>query len=95
MPNCKGKHTLIWAIEWFYASAFWCVLFLAQLAAQSYIYVPFPFKRKINVIFYSRIIDGFEALDDLEKMAVNPKTYRPLTEAKITSVTIHANPLAG
>lgn len=47
------------------------------------------------ITFCFRIIDGFEALDDLEKMAVNPKTYRPLTESRITSVTIHANPLAG
>ncbi|CAH2068439.1 unnamed protein product, partial [Iphiclides podalirius] len=44
---------------------------------------------------FGRIIDGFEALDDLEKMAVNPKTFKPLTEVRITSVTIHANPIAG
>ncbi|KPI95561.1 Peptidyl-prolyl cis-trans isomerase-like 3 [Papilio xuthus] len=44
---------------------------------------------------FGRIIDGFEALDDLEKLAVNPKTFKPLTEVRITSVTIHANPLAG
>ncbi|KAI8429699.1 hypothetical protein MSG28_000267 [Choristoneura fumiferana] len=43
----------------------------------------------------AKVIDGFEALDDLEKMAVNLKTYKPLTDARITSVTIHANPLAG
>lgn len=49
----------------------------------------------VKMKFYYRIIDGFEALDDLEKMPVNPKTFRPLNEARITSVTIHANPLAG
>lgn len=47
--------------------------------------------------FYSiagRIIDGFDALDELEKLPVNPKTYKPLVEKRINSVTIHANPLA-
>lgn len=44
---------------------------------------------------FHRVIDGFEALDDLEKMPVNPKTFKPLSEARITSITIHANPLAG
>lgn len=42
-----------------------------------------------------RIIDGFDALDELEKLPVNPKTYKPLVEKRINSVTIHANPLAG
>lgn len=41
-----------------------------------------------------RIIDGFDALDQLEKLAVNPKTYKPLVEKKINNITIHANPLA-
>lgn len=45
--------------------------------------------------FCYRVIDGFEALDELEKLAVNPKTYRPVVEKRINSVTIHANPLAG
>jgi peptidyl-prolyl cis-trans isomerase-like 3 len=36
-----------------------------------------------------------ETLDELEKMAVNAKNYRPLTDIRINSVTIHANPLAG
>lgn len=41
-----------------------------------------------------RVIDGLETLDDLEKLPVNEKTYRPLTEVRIKSVTIHANPIA-
>lgn len=45
--------------------------------------------------FFYRVIDGFEALDDLEKMPVNSKNFRPLSDVKITSVTIHANPIAG
>ncbi|XP_061714704.1 peptidyl-prolyl cis-trans isomerase-like 3 [Cydia pomonella] len=49
----------------------------------------------LKYTLFGRVLDGFEALDDLEKMAVNPKTYKPLNDAKITSVTIHANPLAG
>ncbi|XP_011549013.3 peptidyl-prolyl cis-trans isomerase-like 3 [Plutella xylostella] len=49
----------------------------------------------LKYTLFGRVIDGFEALDDLEKMPVNPKTFKPLGEARITSVTIHANPLAG
>ncbi|CAK1548347.1 unnamed protein product [Leptosia nina] len=49
----------------------------------------------LKYTIFGRVIDGFEALDDLEKMPVNPKTFKLLTEARITSVTIHANPLAG
>lgn len=51
-----------------------------------------------NNLFYfvsGRIIDGFDALDELEKLQVNPKSYKPLVEKRINSVTIHANPLAG
>lgn len=51
--------------------------------------------RRIITFYYFRVIDGFEALDELEKLTVNPKTYRPVVEKKINSVTIHANPLAG
>lgn len=42
-----------------------------------------------------RIIDGLESLDELEKLPVNEKTFRPLTETRIKDVTIHANPFAG
>lgn len=41
------------------------------------------------------MIDGFEALEELEKLPVNPKNYKPLTETRLQSVTVHANPLAG
>lgn len=41
-----------------------------------------------------RVIDGFETLDELEKLPVNEKNYRPLNDVKIVDVTIHANPLA-
>lgn len=46
-------------------------------------------------ISYYRLIDGFEVLDELEKLPVNPKTYKPLSDIRINRVTIHANPLAG
>lgn len=49
---------------------------------------------QIFIYFSGRIIDGFDALDELEKLPVNPKTYKPLVEKRINSVTIHANPLA-
>ncbi len=43
---------------------------------------------------FGKVIDGFDCLDALEKMPVDPKKFRPLQETKINSVTIHANPLA-
>jgi len=45
--------------------------------------------------FYpGRIIDGFDTLDDLEKLPVDDKSFRPKAEVKIRRITIHANPLA-
>ena len=43
---------------------------------------------------FGKVIDGFDTLDSLEKLPVNPKKYRPTIDIKIKSVTIHANPLA-
>ena len=43
---------------------------------------------------HSRVIDGFDTLDNLEKAPVDEK-HRPLTNIHIIDVTIHANPLAG
>ena len=40
------------------------------------------------------MIDGFDTLDDLEKVPVEDKTFRPTTEICIRRVTIHANPIA-
>lgn len=48
----------------------------------------------LKYTIFGRVIDGFQALDELEKLPVNSKTYRPLVEKKISHVTIHANPLA-
>ncbi|XP_075737150.1 uncharacterized protein LOC119160740 isoform X22 [Rhipicephalus microplus] len=42
---------------------------------------------------HSRVIDGLDTLEELEKVPVNPK-YRPLRDIKLNSVTIHANPFA-
>lgn len=41
-----------------------------------------------------RVIDGFEALEELEKLPVNAKNFKPLNDVKIQYITIHANPLA-
>lgn len=49
----------------------------------------------VKYTLFGRVIDGFDAIDELEKLPVNPKTYKPLIEKRITSVTIHANPIAG
>ena len=45
---------------------------------------------------FGKVIDGWDTLDELEKLQVNPKNYKPVpgAEAKVTSVTIHAKPLA-
>lgn len=40
------------------------------------------------------VIDGLDTLDELEKIPVNEKTYRPEYDIKIKDVTIHANPIA-
>ena len=41
-----------------------------------------------------RVIDGWDTLNELEKQPVQEKTYRPLNEVRLQSVTIHANPVA-
>ncbi|XP_075227750.1 peptidyl-prolyl cis-trans isomerase-like 3 [Lycorma delicatula] len=48
----------------------------------------------LKYTLFGRLIDGFDVLDELEKLPVNPKSYKPLTDTRINSVTIHANPLA-
>ena len=54
--------------------------------------------KQLEKVYYlfllSRVIDGLETLDDLEKLPVNEKSYRPLTDVRIKSVTVHANPIA-
>ena len=42
---------------------------------------------------FGKIIDGFDTLDALERCQVNDK-HRPLSELRLKSVTVHANPLA-
>ncbi|TRY73815.1 hypothetical protein TCAL_02571 [Tigriopus californicus] len=42
---------------------------------------------------FAKVIDGFDTLDQLEKVPINAKN-RPLKDIKIVSVTIHANPMA-
>lgn len=43
---------------------------------------------------FGKVIDGFDALDALEKLPVDPKKYKPVKETRIHNITIHANPLA-
>ncbi|KAI3662050.1 hypothetical protein MP638_005498 [Amoeboaphelidium occidentale] len=42
---------------------------------------------------FGRVVDGFKTLDALEELEVGKKN-RPLKEVRITSVTIHSNPIA-
>lgn len=46
------------------------------------------------ILLFFRVIDGFDALEELEKLPVNSKNFKPLTDVKIQYITIHANPLA-
>ncbi|XP_006817606.1 peptidyl-prolyl cis-trans isomerase-like 3 [Saccoglossus kowalevskii] len=43
---------------------------------------------------FGKVIDGFETLDDLEKLPVSEKNYKPLNDVRIRTLTIHANPIA-
>ncbi|CAK8673018.1 unnamed protein product [Clavelina lepadiformis] len=43
---------------------------------------------------FGKLIDGAETLDELEKIPVNEKSYRPLNDVRIQTITIHANPIA-
>lgn len=63
-------------------------------ASQFFIsYAPQP-HLDLKYTLFARVIDGFDALDELEKLPVNAKNYRPLVEKRLNSVTVHANPLA-
>ena len=42
---------------------------------------------------FGKVIDGLDTLDALERCQVNEK-HRPLSEVRLRSVTVHANPLA-
>lgn len=53
----------------------------------------FEQKKALLCVVFSRVIDGFDTLDELEKLPVNEK-HRPEREVRIRSVTIHANPMA-
>jgi len=48
----------------------------------------------LKYTIFGRVIDGLDALEELEKLQVNPKNNKPLTDTRIQSVIIHANPLA-
>uniref|UniRef100_A0A915PUS3 Peptidyl-prolyl cis-trans isomerase n=1 Tax=Setaria digitata TaxID=48799 RepID=A0A915PUS3_9BILA len=47
----------------------------------------------LKYTIFGRVIDGFDVLDELEKVKVDAK-YRPVIEQKIRNVIIHANPIA-
>ncbi|XP_017781214.1 PREDICTED: peptidyl-prolyl cis-trans isomerase-like 3 [Nicrophorus vespilloides] len=49
----------------------------------------------LKYTLFGRVIDGLDVLDELEKLPVHPKKFKPTTDTKINSITIHANPLAG
>uniref|UniRef100_A0A6A7FTH1 Peptidyl-prolyl cis-trans isomerase n=2 Tax=Hirondellea gigas TaxID=1518452 RepID=A0A6A7FTH1_9CRUS len=48
----------------------------------------------LKYTIFGKVIDGFDTLDELEKMPVDPKTFKPTKDTRINFVTIHANPVA-
>eukprot|EP01083_Nonionella_stella_P008824 25546_1 len=61
--------------------------------SQFYItYAECPHLNNISTIF-GRVLHGWEALKTMESVDVDEK-YKPKSEIRITSVTIHANPFA-
>nr|XP_054919999.1 peptidyl-prolyl cis-trans isomerase-like 3 isoform X1 [Dermacentor andersoni] len=48
----------------------------------------------LKYTIFGKVIDGMDTLEELEKVPVNPKNYRPLRDIKLNSITIHANPFA-
>lgn len=58
----------------------------------------FTYGKQVNLdmkyTIFAHLIDGLDVLDELEKIPVNEKTFRPEYDIKIKSVTIHANPIA-
>ncbi|CEO96804.1 Peptidyl-prolyl cis-trans isomerase [Plasmodiophora brassicae] len=62
-------------------------------ASQFYItFAAAPHLDNTSTIFGS-LIDGFSTLDAIEKVPIGDK-HRPVTDIVISSVTIHANPIA-
>ncbi|XP_035684109.1 peptidyl-prolyl cis-trans isomerase-like 3 [Branchiostoma floridae] len=43
---------------------------------------------------FGKVIDGLDTLDELEKLPVEERTYRPLSDVRVSDITIHANPFA-
>ncbi|KAL1464893.1 hypothetical protein WDU94_004500 [Cyamophila willieti] len=48
----------------------------------------------LKYTIFGKVIDGWETLDNLEKLPVNPN-HKPIVDTKLNSITIHANPIAG
>ena len=46
------------------------------------------------MLVFFRVIDGLDTLEELERLPVKEKSFRPLTNIALKSVTIHANPIA-
>ena len=55
-------------------------------------YAPQP-SLDLKYTAFGKVIDGFDALDALERVEVNAK-FKPVKETKLRFVTIHANPIA-
>jgi peptidyl-prolyl cis-trans isomerase-like 3 len=55
--------------------------------------VPRALACKHKQTYTGRVIDGFETIDEIERVPVTAK-FRPTTDVRIRFVTIHANPIA-
>jgi peptidyl-prolyl cis-trans isomerase-like 3 len=47
----------------------------------------------LKYTIFGKVIDGFEALDSLEKVPVSEK-FKPTKETRLRWITIHSNPMA-
>ena len=55
-------------------------------------YAPQP-TLDLKYTVFGKVIDGFDALEALEKVPVTEK-HKPIKETRLRWITIHANPIA-
>ncbi|KAH9401931.1 PREDICTED: peptidyl-prolyl cis-trans isomerase-like 3 [Rhagoletis zephyria] len=63
-------------------------------ASQFYITYAKQAHLDLKYTVFGKVIDGLDTLDDLEKVPVSGKAFRPVNDVHLNYVTIHANPFA-
>lgn len=68
-----------------------CRAFLCHLISSGFLHT----KSALPLFYHNSVIDGFDTLDDLEKVPVKDEIkHRPVRDIRVRSVTVHANPIA-